>query len=334
MRKTHGWAVLTVAMLLGSAACGGGDGADDKIAGPLLGDSAIKAAEVVARAEAFRRPIDAAPSPDGTLIYFSATGDQGSAVFRVPAGGGDVATLSEGGPLARPTGVAVATDGSRVYVADQQSEAAGTGGAGAGAGAILTIPATDGPAAATPLPGTEGRSPRGLDVTRPAGGDADVIYFTGTDPADGSRGLFRVPAAGGEVTTVADGPPFLAPDSVVVAADGVAYVSDLRTGSGQGQVLRVAGGSVTPVLTGLHLGAPAGVTLVDDDATLLVSSIDPITRSDQVLFLDLATGRTDIATDVIGTNKDSSGGLHRARNAPVLAWADVRPGGRVYRVDL
>ena len=99
-------------------------------------------------------------------------------------------------------------------------------------------------------------------------------------------------------------------------------------------MLKVSGGTVTPVLSDLRLGTPAGVTTVNDDATLLVSSIDPGNLSDQVLFLDLASGKTAAATKVIGANKDSAGGLHRAHAAPVLAWADVQRPGRVYRVEL
>jgi len=110
-------------------------------------------------------------------------------------------------------------------------------------------------------------------------------------------------------------------------------VSDQGAGPGQGRVFSVTGGRATPVLTGLHLGAPAGVTLVHGDATLLVSSIEAATGSDQVLFLDLATGKTAATTKVIGANQNSAGGLHRALNAPILAWCDVSRSGKVYRVD-
>src|SRR5207237_9115458 len=108
----------------------------------------------------------------------------------------------------------------------------------------------------------------------------------------------------GPVSTIAEGAPFASPASVVVTAEGAAYVIDQGSGPGQGEVFRASGGTVTPVLTGLHLGAPAGVTLLNDDATLLVSSIDAATRSDHVLFLDLPTGMTAAATNVIGANKD------------------------------
>src|SRR5205085_7469151 len=157
------------------------------------------------------------------------------------------------------------------------------------------------------------------------------IYFTGTDPGTHQAGLFRVTTAGGAVATVAMGAPFVSPDSVVVAADGVAYVTDQGAGAagrGQGQVLEVDGGKVTPVLTGIRLGSPAGVTLVDDDTTLLVSSVDDQSLADQVLFLRLGTGET--ATKVIGTSTSSSGGLHRSPDGSVLAWADVQRPGRVY----
>jgi len=325
MRKAPGWTIVTMAALVGLGGCGGGGSSADRSGA----DDAIKAARVVARADAFSQPLDGAPSPDGTVIYYTTTGDHGPAVLSVAAGGGSPKALAEGAPLAKPFGVAVATDNSRVYIADQGAQPAV---AGAAAGAILAVPVAGSTGAPAPVPGTETRAPRGLDVVRQ--GDGDVVYFTGTDPANGAVGLFQVPAAGGTVTTVAEGSPFVSPDSVVVTAQGLAYVSDQGSGPGHGEVFRVSGGTVTPVLTDLHLGAPAGVTLTGNDATLLVSSIDAATTSDQVLSLDLATGKTSATTKVIGDNKNSSGGLHRAHNVPVLAWADVSRSGRVYRVEI
>ena len=316
MGKTHGWAGLTVAAVLGLAGCGGGAG------GPVLGDRAIKSADVVAQAGAFSQPLDAAPSPDGAIVYFTALGDNGPGIFSVAASGGTVSTVAAGAPFVRPSSVAVATDGSRVYAADRRV------GPADAEGAILSAPTTGGPQVPTVLPGTEGRSPRGLDVVHRGG--ADIIWFTGTDPATGAPGVFRIPAAGGPVSTVAEGAPFASTDSVVVTASDVAYVSDRGAAPGQGLVLRVKAGVAEPVLTGLHLGAPAGVTLVHGDKTLLVSTVDAATTSDQVLVVDLATGKKAAATKVIGANKDSSGGLHRAYGAAVLAWADTN--GQVYRV--
>jgi hypothetical protein len=306
--------------LLGLAACSGsGNGGS---ASHPIGDAAIKTVAVVARAAAFQRPVDAAPSPDGSVVYYLSVGDRGPAVLSVRSGGGAASSVASGTPFSDPTGVAVATDGSAVFVADGQA---------GGSGAILTAPTTGTATTVTMVGGTQGRTPKGLDVVKQSG--ADVIYFTGTDPANNAVGLFKVPAAGGTVTTVAEGAPFVAPDSVVVAANGDAFVSDQGRDVGEGVVFRVNNGNLKPVLTQLRLGAPAGVTLTNGDATVLVSSIDAATLSDQVLFLDLATGKTTTTTKVVGANKNSSGGLHRASNAAVLAWADVSRSGRVYRIE-
>jgi hypothetical protein len=326
-------AVVLVAVI-GLAGCGGG-GSPHR----ALGDAAIISADAVARAGVFHQPLDAAPTANGNTIYFVATGVAGPAVYSVAATGGAPSVVATGAPLAKPTGVAVATDSSRIFVADQQAQQPGTtssaaGGATAGRGAILTV-AVSGPTstpgaaqAPTIVAGTQGLSPRGLDVVNQ--GDSDLIYFTGTDPANSLPGLFEVPALGGTVLTIAEGAPFMAPDSVVVTADGVAYVSDQGPGPNQGKVFRVTGDTVIPVLSALDLGTPAGVTLIHSDATLLVSTMDPTTTADQVLFLDLPTGKTAAASKVIGANKASSGGLHRAHSANVLAWADIQ--GPVYRV--
>lgn len=315
-------AIAAVAALVGLAGCSGG-GSGGTPTHHALGDDSIEAADIVARAGLFEHPLDAAPSPDGAVVYFTATAADGPGVFSVSTAGA-VAEVATGVPLVRPSGIAVATDGSRIFVADSRTGPSDT------PGGILTAVTADGSTALTVLTGTEGRAPRGIDVVHRDGGD--VVYFTGTDPASGSAGVFQVPAVGGAVSIVAEGPPFASLDSVTVSAQGVAYVSDRGPAPGQGMVYKVGGGAVTPVLNGLNLGAPAGVALINNDATLLVSSNAAANLSDQVLFVDLATGKTAAATKGIGTNTDSSGGVHRAYNAAVLAWADTN--GQIYRVRL
>lgn len=328
MQRARRWAVVTAA-IVGLVACGSG-GSSGGSSGKSTAGAGIKVADIVARTDASRQPIDAAPSPDGKVIYFATTGDTAPAIFSVPAGGGPMAKIAEGVPLTKPSGIAVATDGGHLFVADQQAAAAVAGSPKPG-GAILSLATTATPEAPAALPGTAGWAPRGLDIVKQGG--TDIAYFTGTDPASGAHGLFQVPAAGGTVTTVAEGAPFISPDSVAVTAQGVAYVSDQGSGPGQGQVFSVKGATVTSVLTGLNLGAPAGVALVNGEATLLISSIDATTRSDQVLVLDLATGKATAASKGIGENKNTSGGLHRALGSPVLAWCDVSRSGRIYRIE-
>lgn len=323
MLKARAFAAMTTATILGLglAGCGssGSGSAAQSNAGHPIGDSAIQAVDVVSRAGPFQHPLDAALSPDGSVTYFLATTSQGPAVFRVADAGGALSTVATGAPLAQPRGVAVATDGSRLFVADQQA---------GGGGAILTMSATAGGPAPVVLPGTQGLAPHGLDVANQ--GATDALYFTGTDPTTHEAALFEVSSAGGTVSTIAQGAPLRSPDSVVVTGQGVAYVTDQGSGAGQGKVFRVVGGTVSTVLSGLTLGSPGGVTLVNHDATLLVSSVNAATGSDQVLFLDLATGHTATATKVVGTNKNSSGGLHRAHDAASAAWADTQ--GTVYRI--
>jgi len=317
MKRSRAVWLIAMPTVVGLAAAGCAHAS--RSAAPL-GDHAIQAVDVVARGGGvFQHPRDAVPSADGSVIYFTATTSNGPAVLRVAAAGGAVSTLTQGAPLVNPTGIALSSDSGRIFVADP---AEGTGGA------IVTLAATAGPQTPVVVAGTAGRSPRGLDVV--SRGGTDVIYFTGTDPANGAAGLFTVPASGGAVDTVAQGSTFTAPDSVVVASGGTAYVSDQGTGSGRGEVFGVAGGRVMPVLTNLNLGTPGGVTLVDHDAVLLVSSQNRGNGSDQVLFLDLATGRTATASKVIGLNMNSSGGLHAAGDSAVAAWADTQ--GTIYRV--
>jgi sugar lactone lactonase YvrE len=307
-----GWVrlALTGVLALGVVGCS----ASSHTSAPL-GDGSIKSIKVVATGGADRGPVDAAPAPDGSVFYFTANGTGGPAVIGVPGNGGATSTLTAGAPLVHPVGLAVATNGKSVFVADP------------GASRIFSVPAAGG--AATVVAGTEGRSPRGLDVT--VAGGHDVISFTGTDPADGTAGLFSIPAAGGSVTVVAKGAPLVSPDAVVVAGN-VAYVTDRGNSGGAGAVLKVSNGRAVK-FADARLGDPGGISLTRDNKTLLISSQNATTGSDQVLLIDVATGKSGVASKVIGANHDSSGGLHRAYSSAVFAWADVRRSGPVYRVD-
>lgn len=322
MFRRHGRGVLAAVAVLALVGCSGGTGTGSG-ASHTIGDAALQAVEAVGGPGAISQPLDAAPSPDGNAIFVAGVGPNGAGIFSLPAGGGTVSTVTDGAPFVRPSAVAVSSDGTQVYAADQRV------GPLEKQGAILTAPVTTTVSQlATVLPGTQGWSPRGLDVVRRGAGA--VVYFTGTDPTRGSAGVFSVPAAGGTVTTIAEGPPLTSLDSVVVTAQGVVYVTDRGAAPGQGQVFRVSGGTVTPILSNLRMGAPAGISLIHGDATLLVSTLDAKTSADQLTYVDLATGKTAVGTKVIGANSNSAGGLHRASNAPVLAWVDT--GGQVYRL--
>lgn len=303
---------VSLIMLAGAlAGCGA--------AAPALGDGLIKSADVATQSGAFQAPRDSTPDPDATTIYFTAAGEQGPAVFRVPASGGEAVALASGAPFVDPVGIAISGDARRLYVADP------------GAGQIFALPVEGG--TPTALAGSHGSAPRGLAVA--GAGDQELLYFTGVDPSDGQPAVLKLPA-GGAASVVAKGAPLVAPDGIAITESGVLYVSDRSAGgNGLGAIFKIEAGAVSPVVKQVRVGDPAGVALTRDDRVLLVSALQPDRDSDQVLLVDLATLATGSVTQGIAQNQ-RAGGVHRARNSNVFSWADLSAGGggRVYRIEL
>ncbi len=263
---------------------------------------------------------DAAPDPDGSTFYF--TTNRG--VFSVPAGGGDVETISES--MVAPLGIAVSTDGLTIYVTDPWS--AGPAGNG-----IFAIPAEGGDPVI--VEGTYGTSPRGLTVINENG--ADYLYFTGINPADGQPAIFKNLASGGmEAINISSGAPLVDPSGITVTQDSVIYVLDrLAAGNGLGSVFRINGTEFEAIATEIRTGAQlAGIALTQNEGALLVSQLDPVAGTAQVLLVNLENMETNIVDVVINVNT-SAGGLHRAHNADIFAWADsggTIGRGQIYRV--
>ena len=130
-------------------------------------------------------------------------------------------------------------------------------------------------------------------------------------------------------TVVVKGGALRNPDGVAISKTGAIFVTDHGLG---GRALKIAGSKVSTVAGGIRLGDPAGIALTLDETHLLVSSLDKAKGTAQVVIVDLASGATSTFDDVIGTNR-SAGGLHRARAAVPMGWADVQRPGRIYRVD-
>ncbi|MEA2298698.1 MAG: hypothetical protein QOF77_1634 [Solirubrobacteraceae bacterium] len=256
--------------------------------------------------------LDASPDPTGRVIYFTTNGARGPGIFGVAAAGGAPAPVLVGGPLRGPLGLAVSDDARRLFVADP------------GAGHITVVAV--GGAATHVLRGTAGSAPRGLEVET-VGGREYVVY---TGRRNGRPAVLRISAAGARRPSVlAAGGLLRRPDGVAIARGGAIYVTDQGAG---GRVLRVLGNRVTTVAGGVSLGRPGGVALTLDESKLLVSSLNPIRRTAQVLIIALGSGRTSTFDAVIGANRDP-GGLHRARAARTMGWADVARSGKVYRIE-
>ncbi|MFN7926040.1 MAG: hypothetical protein U0Q16_38435 [Bryobacteraceae bacterium] len=268
----------------------------------------------------FARPLDATPDPDGSAIYFTAIGPNGPGVFRVAAVGGPVTAIATGAPFVDPAGISISNDGRFLYVADSHAWA-GRGRLGQ----IFVLPVSGG--AVQTLHGAEGRAPRGLEVT-----SDDNVFFTGIDPATRRRGVYRVPVAGADAASVVfEGAPLVAPDGIAVSRNGTVYFTE--RGGASASVCKIERGAVSTVVEFIRAGDPAGIALSLDESALLVSTLQPYRNRAQVLLVDLATLEPRASTNGIGQNP-SAGGLHRARNAAVFAWADTLGGGTggVYRV--
>jgi sugar lactone lactonase YvrE len=253
--------------------------------------------------------LDAVFTSDAQTAYFTAASKAGRGVFRVAASGGTDSAVHLGTPFVAPRGLAIASDDQTLYVADPQAK---------GQGAIFALQTNGG--APQILKGTQGYQPRGLEVANQNG--ADKIYFTGKDPKDGQAGVFQISASGDAAPTlIAKGKPFISPDSITIARTGEVFVTDNGT-NGKGNVWKISGNQVTPLVKNAPLGNPAGVALTMDETTLLVSALQPQNLHAQVLVVNLKTGDTSTVTKVIGKNP-AAGGLHRARNSNSFAWSGI-----------
>lgn len=291
-------------------------------------------AKVISSAADINSAIDATPDPEGVGIYFTANGVNGLGVYKalsdgsLPAGAAVYPTIPDdpNNPFVAPFGIGISTDGKQLFVAD-------TAAGGSDRGGIFVLPVGGG--APTELSGTDGTSPRSLDVV--AVGGVDTLYFTGTEPkAGGLPGVFSIPATGGTLTTLAAGDILRDPSGIAVAKSGDIYVADTTATEGntaQIVVIPAGGGAPKVLVSDLRLGYPAGVALTMGEKILYVSGFSPETLTDRLLVVDIAAQTsTEAFSAEIGMFTESAG-LHRAKQVDVFAWADSKAGpngGKVF----
>ena len=269
-----------------------------------LNDTLVSRLAAVTQSGAYQTPLDATPDLTGTTIYFTAHDTQGAGVFKVPAAGGAASAVFVGKPFVAPRGITISADGQELYVADPT------------AGQIFLLAVTGG--TPTVLKGSAGTAPQNLNRVQ------QTLYFTGIDPTSRQVAVLKLPTSGAYTPTViVQGSPLVAPDGVVVSQAGVIYVSDRSaSGNGLGTVFKIVGSTLTPILSQVHLGDPAGIALSPDESILLISALQPGNLHDQVLLLNLSSGETGSVTKVVGENINNAGGLHASPgNKNILAWA-------------
>lgn len=280
-----------------------------------------------------RAPMDATPSPDGKLVYYTAlqrdaAGDDVPGVFAVAAdGSGEIETLAVGGMLAAPVGISTGLDGARLFVADAATAIDGA----SGAGAIVSLDASGGEAAV--VSGTAGYAPRGLAIAHVE--RREQLYFTGRDPESGRAGVFRVASAGGAVELISGQAELADPAGIAVAQNGDVYVLDALAAQGLAGVVRIRDGEGELILDQIGAGFPAGIALTRDGGTVLVSALDPQTRRDRVYVINTESLELAFISEPFASFAEPAG-LHRAHDADVFAWADSEANdwGTVYVLAL
>jgi DNA-binding beta-propeller fold protein YncE len=262
-------------------------------------------------------PFDSVLSPNAEVVYFTANGTSGPAVYKVAATGGPVTALASSAPFVAPWGLSISTDGLTLYVADLGAQNATQGNA------IFALPVSGGKP--TRLEQTAGTRPNVPEVISEDG--VERLYYSGFDPSDGQPTIFKLDPAKNEAATVVfKGAPLLWPSGVAVTKSGVVYVVDMAaSGNDLGAVYRIQQGTAEKLADQIRTsGQIAGAALTLDESILLVSNLQKEKGTAQVLAVTLSSGTVGIINKGIATNT-GAGGVHRAHRVNQFSWADITP---------
>jgi DNA-binding beta-propeller fold protein YncE len=300
------------------------------------------------------------PPGSGTLSQLP--GGRGCLVDRSAhsKGCGSARALGGPGPFMGSRAIAVSPDGKSVYVASSKSDAIAIFKRDARTGTLTQPPGTGGCIAvkgggcATAVgldgPNSVAVSPDGLNVYATSRGSNTISVFHRNRS---SGALSQLPGAAGctsglPVPVCASGRALVGPDVVIVSPDG----SNVYAGSFFGNAVAVfdrdhASGALTQpgdstgclaeaisgCTTGLALGAPEGMAISGDGASVYVAGA--LSNSVAVLARDQSTGTLTQATNGSGCVVNST--LTGCTTGVQLSGANavaVKPGGDVYVTSL
>ncbi len=268
----------------------------------------------------FRQAGAVESSPDGTTFYAAALDEEGRpTVFAIDVASGDVSPLHSGEPFLYPADLAMACDGSRLFVADT--------GIGVPDSEIGDPETPLGEAAGVHVVSTVDGSISRLEstgISRAAGvvvsHDCESLYISGWTELQ-VPAVFRMPIDGGTATVLYEGSPLRSPTGIHVDASDVAWVMDheARNESGEGLLFAItADGEISEVLGGLEMGRHGGVSLTPGGTTAVIPTFNQATRETELVTANTETGEVEIIP-VPGLAHAT--GVAAARNAPVMVVA-------------
>src|SRR5579859_5937925 len=237
--------------LLATLASGCGGSSSDQPMMPPKEPFKLQSVESAANAPmSFTQPRAGVPLADGSVAFIATLEDRPETettasgervgVLLQAAGGGAPTVLYAGDALVNPFDIDASLDQKSLFVADPSAGMDNDG-------AILSLAVTGG----EPTEQASGYRPRSITVA-PDGS----LYFSGVDPMSGEPGVFRL--AGGMVTALATGAPFVDPSGIALMKDGRVLVADTR-------LFDVRDSATKPI------ASEAGIVVVKDGAASILT---------------------------------------------------------------
>ncbi|MEA2219932.1 MAG: hypothetical protein QOJ35_2558 [Solirubrobacteraceae bacterium] len=288
------------------------------------------------------------PEPDGDILILDASA---RAVIRLDGASGAATTVSSGGSMIQPLGIALEADGD-ILVSDR--------GADGEAGAVIRV---------DPLTGAQSTLSSGGSFVDPSGVAVDAdgqILLADPDALGGAGAVIRVDPVTGAQTTVSSGGSLVDPTGIAVDADGHILVVDRSAFTAPdafvaGAVIRIdpLTGAQTTLSSGGLFVSPYAIALAPQaneppDCSTVTASPSTLLRAsrDQLKTITLS-GARDPDGDTLAFRIDSVdqdepvsgtvgkqtfpdaqlvGATADTNRVRVRAERDPKANGRVYRI--